>query len=134
MDRNAQRRSRADVARDESLPAYRSHDAAHLRGQPGAVAGRQRRRTVSLESTLGCDQPARARDFQPGFSCIARRFTPGQEDPDVKRNNSSQLPLHDYRHALQNAVSWLGQRYLLAEPVQKRREESKPFFVETPRW
>jgi len=51
----------------------------------------------------------------------------------VKRHNS-QLPLHDYRNALKNAVSWLGERHLLAEPVQKRREEPKPFFAETPRW
>jgi hypothetical protein len=42
--------------------------------------------------------------------------------------------MHDYRHALKSAVSWLGERYVLAEPVQKRREEPKPFFAETPRW
>jgi hypothetical protein len=52
----------------------------------------------------------------------------------VKRNQHPQLGTHDYRHALQNAVSWLGERYLLAQPVQKRREEPKPFFVETRRW
>jgi hypothetical protein len=51
----------------------------------------------------------------------------------VKRNNS-RLPLHDYRNALKSAVSWLGERYLLAEPVARRREEPKPFFTETPRW
>jgi hypothetical protein len=52
----------------------------------------------------------------------------------VNRNHNPKLPLHDYRCALKNAVSWLGERYLLAEPVQKRREEAKPFFAETPRW
>ena len=26
------------------------------------------------------------------------------------------IPLHDYGPALQSAVSWLGERYLLAEP------------------
>jgi hypothetical protein len=45
-----------------------------------------------------------------------------------------QLPIHDYRRALSSAVSWLGQRYLLAEPVTRRREEPKPFFAEIPRW
>jgi hypothetical protein len=31
-------------------------------------------------------------------------------------------PTHDYRAALQKAVSWLGNRYLLAEPLNRRRE------------
>jgi hypothetical protein len=66
---------------------------------------------------------------------VARRETSRKERrTQVKRNNSSQLPLHDYRNALKSAVSWLGERYLLAEPVQKRPDEAKPFFAETPRW
>jgi hypothetical protein len=44
------------------------------------------------------------------------------------------IPVHDYRPALQNAVSWLGDRYLLAEPVTRRNEERKPYFVEARRW
>jgi len=48
------------------------------------------------------------------------------------------IPLHDQNHdygpALQSAVSWLGDRYLLAEPVQRRAEPSRPFFVEPRRW
>jgi hypothetical protein len=44
------------------------------------------------------------------------------------------LPVHDYRPALQCAVSWLGDRYLLAAPVVRRHEERKPFFAETRRW
>jgi hypothetical protein len=43
------------------------------------------------------------------------------------------LPLHDYRPALQCAVSWLGDRYLLAQPV-RRPPERNPFFAETRRW
>ena len=43
------------------------------------------------------------------------------------------LPLHDYRIALKCAVSWLGDRYLLAAPV-RRTPEQKPFFAETRRW
>jgi hypothetical protein len=30
------------------------------------------------------------------------------------------LPVHDYGLAVQQAVSWLGDRYLLAAPVAKR--------------
>jgi hypothetical protein len=41
---------------------------------------------------------------------------------------------YDYGPALQSAVSWLGNRYLLAEPVQRRAEPEKSFFVEQRRW
>jgi hypothetical protein len=41
---------------------------------------------------------------------------------------------HDYGRALQNAVAWLGDRYLLAQPVQRRDEPAKPFFVESRSW
>jgi len=41
---------------------------------------------------------------------------------------------HDYGLALRNAVSWLGDRYLLAEPVSRRNEKRKPFFVEPRSW
>ena len=34
-----------------------------------------------------------------------------------------QLPLHDYGSALQSAVSWLGDRYLLAAPVVARKHD-----------
>jgi len=29
------------------------------------------------------------------------------------------IPLHDYDQALEKAVSWLGERYLLAEPAPR---------------
>jgi hypothetical protein len=51
----------------------------------------------------------------------------------MKRPKSS-LPQHDYALALQNAMSWLGDRYLLAEPTPRRVEERKPFFVEAKSW
>ena len=35
---------------------------------------------------------------------------------------SRPAPPHDYQAALQNALSWLGNRYLLAEPLNRRRE------------
>lgn len=46
---------------------------------------------------------------------------------------SSLVPQHDYGLALQTAVSWLGDRYLLAEPV-RRVEQPKPFFFEPRHW
>jgi hypothetical protein len=49
-------------------------------------------------------------------------------------NSKSRLPQHDYRMALQSAVSWLGERYLLAEPLVRRIEAPKPFFVEVRGW
>jgi hypothetical protein len=36
------------------------------------------------------------------------------------------LPTHDYRPALQGALSWLGNRYLLAEPLNRRSDDNKP--------
>lgn len=44
------------------------------------------------------------------------------------------IPLHDYGPALQNAVSWLGDRYLLADPVPRRREENRIYFSTTRSW
>lgn len=38
---------------------------------------------------------------------------------------SQPLPTHDYRAAVQNALSWLGNRYLLAEPLNRRRENGE---------
>jgi hypothetical protein len=57
-------------------------------------------------------------------------------EPDVKRTRelNRSLPLHDYSPALQSAVSWLGDRYLLAEPVTRRVEAPRAFFTEPPRW
>jgi hypothetical protein len=43
----------------------------------------------------------------------------------VKRPNDlhPQPPIHDYELALQSAVSWLGDRYLLAAPIPARRPD-----------
>ncbi len=51
-------------------------------------------------------------------------------------NNPQPLPLHDYDVAVKSAVSWMGDRYLLAEPVSRRREAraAAPFFNEVRRW
>ena len=50
------------------------------------------------------------------------------------KHTSTGMPQHDYGLALQAAVSWLGDRYLLAEPAPRRKEEPKPFFAEPRRW
>jgi hypothetical protein len=53
----------------------------------------------------------------------------------MKRNKSAaQIPLHDYRPALEGALSWLGDRHLLAEPVARLSVERTPFFNEERRW
>ncbi|HEY6125249.1 MAG TPA: hypothetical protein VIV63_11420 [Steroidobacteraceae bacterium] len=52
----------------------------------------------------------------------------------MKRRKEAAITLHDYRMALQNAVTWLGERYLLAEPVVRRNTVQQPFFVEPKRW
>jgi hypothetical protein len=44
------------------------------------------------------------------------------------------IPQHDYAPAVQSALSWLGDRYLLAAPAPRRPEERKPYFGETRSW
>ncbi len=44
------------------------------------------------------------------------------------------LPKYDYGLALQTAVSWLGDRYLLAQPVPKRAQAQPAFFTERKHW
>ena len=51
----------------------------------------------------------------------------------MKRKQAT-IPLYDYRAALQGALSWLGDRHLLAEPVPRLNEERAPYFAESRRW
>jgi hypothetical protein len=51
-----------------------------------------------------------------------------------RKEPTTMIPMHDYRAALQGAVSWLGDRYLLAEPVRRLNEERRPYFAEQRRW
>lgn len=46
------------------------------------------------------------------------------------------LPVEDYSDALRNAVSWLGKRYLLAEPVKAHLIAQRPprYFGEQEHW
>jgi len=43
------------------------------------------------------------------------------------------IPSYDYRPALQGALSWLGNRYLLAEPLNRRSSDNKPRAISEPR-
>ena len=53
----------------------------------------------------------------------------------MKRPDPSRpIPVHDYGLALQSAVSWLGDRYLLASPTPRRTEEPSAYFSESQRW
>ena len=57
-------------------------------------------------------------------------------EPDMKRPKETKQPVpqYDYGLALQSAVSWMGDRYLLAEPVSRRVVAPKPFFFEPRHW
>jgi hypothetical protein len=44
------------------------------------------------------------------------------------------FPPHDYGLALKSAVTWLGDRYLLADPMPRRRVERREYFMETRGW
>jgi hypothetical protein len=46
---------------------------------------------------------------------------------------SQTIPPHDYRPALQGALTWLGKRYLLAEPLNRRSDDRKPLVNEPQR-
>ena len=54
----------------------------------------------------------------------------------MKRSKESlkHLPQHDYALALRNAVSWLGDRHLLAQPVARAVATPQPYFVATRSW
>jgi hypothetical protein len=52
----------------------------------------------------------------------------------MKRGEFEKIPLHDYGLALRSAVSWLGERYLLAEPVRRRNANTGGYYVEPRRW
>jgi hypothetical protein len=56
----------------------------------------------------------------------------------VKRTNdaAARLPVQDYSLAIRQAVSWLGGRYLLAEPVRAhaRRGRGPQYFQPESSW
>ena len=50
------------------------------------------------------------------------------------RDSHAHFRVRDYSLAVQSAVSWLGDRYLLAEPVRRRKEEFTEYYLEPQRW
>jgi hypothetical protein len=52
----------------------------------------------------------------------------------INKTLNSTLQVHDYRPALQDALSWLGDRHLLAQPVVRMPEQRRAWFAETRRW
>jgi hypothetical protein len=51
----------------------------------------------------------------------------------MKRKQAN-FPVHDYSPALEGALSWLGDRHLLAEPAPRLRTQENPYFTEPRRW
>ena len=51
-----------------------------------------------------------------------------------RKQSTATIPLHDYRPALEGALTWLGDRHLLAEPVPRLSVERVPYFAEPRRW
>jgi hypothetical protein len=60
------------------------------------------------------------------------------EEQTMKLSNQPRprLPVVDYSHAIRNAVSWLGDRYLLAAPIDIRsiNRSPSPYFAEKGSW
>jgi hypothetical protein len=46
----------------------------------------------------------------------------------------SRLPVDDYSAALRKAVSWLGERYLLAVPVTRNEQATPRYLPQGPGW
>ena len=44
------------------------------------------------------------------------------------------FPLHDYSPALQGALSWLGDRHLLAAPAPRLQTVQAAYFAESRHW
>lgn len=52
------------------------------------------------------------------------------------RHTPASMPIHDYSNAIQGAVSWLGRRYLLAEPInpRPRHPSGDVWYLRSDRW
>jgi len=56
-----------------------------------------------------------------------------ENDVKTAKPKNQAISRHDYGPALQGALAWLGDRYLLAEPLNRRGEERKPADTEPSR-
>jgi hypothetical protein len=54
--------------------------------------------------------------------------------PTKSHESPGSLPLHDYDAALRNAVSWLGDKYLLAAPAPRREAQRDSWFNAPRSW
>jgi hypothetical protein len=52
----------------------------------------------------------------------------------LMRQEHQRLPVDDYSAALRNAVSWLGERYLLAVPVTRTDQATPRYFPQGRGW
>jgi hypothetical protein len=52
----------------------------------------------------------------------------------LMKQEPSRLPVDDYSAALRNAVSWLGERYLLAVPVTRSEQPTPRYFPQGRGW
>jgi hypothetical protein len=52
----------------------------------------------------------------------------------LETQEHSRLPVDDYSAALRNAVSWLGERYLLAVPVTRCEQPTPRYLPQGPGW
>lgn len=50
------------------------------------------------------------------------------------KSKQAPFPLHDYGAALQGALSWLGDRHLLAAPAPRLQTVQAANFAESRRW
>lgn len=52
------------------------------------------------------------------------------------RHDNPSFPLHDYSGAIESAVSWLGDRHLLAVPLTARPPRRRPpiFLMQSAPW
>jgi hypothetical protein len=57
----------------------------------------------------------------------------GKNEMKTSKVLSQKIPPHDYQPALQGALTWLGKRYLLAEPLNRRSDDRKPDVTELQR-
>ena len=56
-----------------------------------------------------------------------------ENDVKTSKPTNQMISRHDYGPAIQGALSWLGDRYLLAEPLNRRVDDRKPAVSEPSR-
>jgi hypothetical protein len=70
--------------------------------------------------------------FYSGFGGALPQY-PLKENMKCPESPFQSVPVHDYELALKSAVTWMGNRYLLATPLPRRSNEHKDSFNEARR-